>query len=76
MAPAPEVTKEHAAAFGRLQIQSSQGRMMPINTMATQMLVKIYKKDTYKGYTADQVFLEMVIKKRQLDKKTNDQGWT
>ncbi|MEP1095579.1 MAG: cytochrome c biogenesis protein CcsA [Cyclobacteriaceae bacterium] len=57
-----EANREHAAAFGRLQIQSSQGRMMPINTMASKMLVKVYKKDTYEGFTADQVFLEIVTK--------------
>ncbi len=62
MAGLPEASKEHAAAFGRLQIQSPQGRMMPINTMATEMLVKIYKKDSYEGFTADQIFLEIVTK--------------
>ncbi len=56
----PVVSKEHAESFGKLQLQSNQGRVMPINTMASEFLVKIYKKDTYNNLTADQVFLEMV----------------
>jgi len=56
----PVVDKDHAAAFGRLQVQDQKGRMMPINTMASEVLVKIYKKNTYNTLTADQVFLEMI----------------
>ncbi len=57
----PIVTKEHAEKFGKLQVQNPHGRMMPVNTMASDVLVKIYKKDTYEGLTADQVFLEMIV---------------
>ncbi|MCP4458428.1 MAG: cytochrome c biogenesis protein CcsA [Cytophagales bacterium] len=54
------VDREHAAAFGRLQVQNQKGRVMPINTMSSEILVKLYKKDSYIGLSADQFFLEMV----------------
>lgn len=56
----PVVDKEHAATFGKLLVQSRDGRVMPINTMATEVLVKIYKKNSYHDLTANQVFLEML----------------
>jgi cytochrome c-type biogenesis protein CcsB len=52
---------EHAANFGKLFIQNNEGRIEPINTMATKVLVKINKKNTYGGLTADQVFLEIMM---------------
>jgi cytochrome c-type biogenesis protein CcsB len=60
-AQAQYIDKEHAASFGRLQVQNQQGRVMPVNTMASEVLVKIYKKNTYEGLSADQVFMEMVL---------------
>lgn len=56
----PIVEKEHAAAFGKLQLQNQEGRVLPINTMATQVLVKMHKKSSYNDLTADQVFIEMI----------------
>lgn len=56
----PAIDKNHAAAFGKLQVQNQEGRVMPINTMASQLLVKIYKKSSYENLTAEQVFLGMV----------------
>lgn len=58
----PRVSKEHAEAFGKLQLQNNQGRMMPLSTMAHESLVKIYKKDTYDTLSAEQVFLEMMVR--------------
>lgn len=56
----PIVSEEHAAKFGKLQVQGQDGRMMPVNTLASEILVKIYKKDSYEGVSADQFFLEMI----------------
>ncbi len=47
----------HAANFGKLFVQNNSGRIEPINTMASKILVKISKKSSYNGLTADQVFL-------------------
>jgi len=55
------VQKEHAAKFGELLIQDFQGRVKPINTYAIENLRKVYKKDSYKGLTAEQVILSAQI---------------
>ena len=48
-----------ADLFGHLVIQDSDGRMKPINTYASELLRKLSKKDIYKGFDANQVFLSM-----------------
>ncbi len=52
-------TKGHADLFGRLVIQDLSGRMMPVNTYASEMLRKLSKRDHYEGYDANQVFLSI-----------------
>lgn len=49
----------HADKFGHLVIQDLGGRMMPINTYASEMLRKLSKTDSYEGLDANQVFLSM-----------------
>ena len=56
---APRIDKVHADAFGKLLVQNKDGRIIPLNTTASQILVKIYKKSNYDGANADQVFLGM-----------------
>lgn len=53
------VPKDEADKFGRLVIQDVGGRMMPVNTYASEFLRKLSKSDTYEGFTADQVFLSV-----------------
>lgn len=55
------VSKEHADKFGRIVIQDAGGRMKPVNTFASELLRKVSKNDTYKGYDADQVLLSVTI---------------
>jgi len=55
------VSKEHADKFGKLLIQDFQGRIKPVNTYALEALRKIYKKDNYKGLTAEQVLLSAQV---------------
>ena len=52
-------SKEHADEFGHLVIQDLSGRMMPVNTYASELLRKISKKDTYEGLDANQIFLSI-----------------
>jgi len=59
-----EVSKEHAEKFGRLLVQDHQGRIKPINTYALESLRKIYKKDTYKDLTAEQILLGALLDPR------------
>ncbi|WP_111307395.1 cytochrome c biogenesis protein CcsA [Confluentibacter sediminis] len=51
--------KEHAEAFGHMVIQDIGGRMMPVNTYASEMLRKLSKHDDYEEFDANQVFLSM-----------------
>jgi len=39
--------KKHADKFGRVVIQDLDGRMMPLNTYASEFLRKLSKSDTY-----------------------------
>ena len=52
-------SKEHADKFGRLVIQDFSGRMMPMNTYASEVLRKLSKKDHYEDFDANQVMLSM-----------------
>ncbi len=54
------ISKEHAASFGKLLTQKKEGRIVPVNTIANQVLMKIYKKSSFEGLTPDQVFLGMI----------------
>ncbi len=58
------VSKEHAAKFGKLLVQDHKGRIKPIDTYALETLRKVYKKDTYKGLTAEQVLLSAQLNPR------------
>jgi cytochrome c-type biogenesis protein CcsB len=55
-----QIDKKHAESFGKLLAQNKDGRIIPINTLSNQILVKIYKKNSFDGFTADQVFLGML----------------
>ncbi len=51
--------KAHADEFGHLVIQDLSGRMMPVNTYASEMLRKLSKSDTYEDFDANQVYLSI-----------------
>ncbi|NIF05945.1 cytochrome C biogenesis protein CcsB [Chryseobacterium sp. Tr-659] len=58
------ISKEHADKFGYLLVQNFEGRIVPINTEALDVLRKLYKKDEFKGtdgksLTANQWFLSI-----------------
>jgi len=52
-------SKAQADKFGRLVIQDLGGRMMPINTYASELFRKLSKKDSYEGYDANQLYLSV-----------------
>lgn len=58
--------KAHADKFGEILAQSADGRIKPIDTIADEVLNKIYRKTNYKGISANQVILGMM---------TYPQGW-
>lgn len=51
--------KEHADKFGNMVIQDISGRMMPVNTYASEFLRKLSKSDTYEEFDENQVFLSI-----------------
>lgn len=58
------IPEEHAEKFGRLLVQDPQGRIKPVNTMALELLRKIYKKDHIGGLNANQWMISI-----------NQDGW-
>ncbi|WP_375181286.1 cytochrome c biogenesis protein CcsA [Chryseobacterium sp.] len=61
-----KISEEHADKFGYLLVQNFEGRIVPINTEALDVLRKLYKKDEFKGtdgkaLTANQWFLSVNI---------------
>ena len=49
----------HADKFGMLVVQDEGGRMKPVNTIASEVLRKVSRKSSFKGLSANQVFLGM-----------------
>ncbi|OFY51343.1 MAG: c-type cytochrome biogenesis protein CcsB [Bacteroidetes bacterium RBG_13_46_8] len=56
----PVVDKDHAREFGRMLVQVNNGRIVPMNTMSSEILRKVARKETYKGQFPDQVMLGML----------------
>jgi len=61
-----QIEARHAESFGQLLVQTKDGRIIPVNTIASQVLVKVYKKSSFEGLSAEQVFLGML---------TNPEHW-
>ena len=60
---------EHAKKCGTLLVQGSDGRIKPVDTVAHDILNKVYRSDSYKGVDANQVFLGMMILPRMWQKE-------
>ncbi len=54
------VSTEHAARFGALPIQASNGRMMPVNTFSSEILRKLHKSDKIGRLNSDQFLLSLL----------------
>lgn len=58
--------KSHAEKFGELIVQDSQGRMKPMDTLATEVLAKVYRGSSFsvggENLTPTQVVLGMMIR--------------
>ena len=57
----PEINKEHAAKFGKLLIQDKEGRVKPLNTVSSEVLRKISRKNKFEGMNPEQVFLGILV---------------
>lgn len=64
------IPKQYADEFGALLVQDHDGRLKPINTLASEMLRKVARKNTFNGLTPDQVLIGMQLEpeKWQLQK--------
>ncbi len=57
----PEIKKELAGDFGTLLVQDNGGRIEPVNTLASELLRKVSRKEQYNGQNPDQVLLGMWV---------------
>ncbi len=51
--------KQHISAFGKLLVLDNQGRIEPVNTLASDLLRKITKKDNWEGLSPVEFFVGM-----------------
>lgn len=74
----PRIQKEHAEKFGSLLVQSNDGRIEPVDTLAREILRKISRKEEIYGMNADQAFLGMIVRPEAWQKvpviKISDKG--
>ncbi len=54
--------KAHAALFGELIVQDSDGRMKPLDTLSTEIVNKISRSNSILGLDANQIILGMMIR--------------
>ena len=57
---ATEISKDHAAKFAKILVQDRGGRIKPVNTVASEILRKLTRKDNFEGLNATQVLLSMM----------------
>ncbi|CVK16854.1 cytochrome c-type biogenesis protein CcsB [Apibacter mensalis] len=55
------IPKSHSDKFGKLLVQSSEGRIEPINTLALEVLRKLYKSEKFYDLDANQFFISISI---------------
>ncbi|HRP59457.1 MAG TPA: c-type cytochrome biogenesis protein CcsB, partial [Vicingus sp.] len=54
------IDEQHAEKFGKLLVQDAGGRIKPIQTMASEMLRKVTRKEQFNNMNANQVMLSMM----------------
>ena len=54
------ISRSHAKAFGTLPMQSANGRIIPINTFASEIVRKFKAKEVIGGLTPDQFLLSVL----------------
>jgi cytochrome c-type biogenesis protein CcsB len=57
----PVIDKSKARDFGMLLVQNNSGRIMPLNTLSSEVLRKVARKEIFTGQTPDQVMLGMMV---------------
>ncbi len=54
-----QYNKDHVSEFGKMLVQSAQGRVEPVNTLASEILRKVARKNNWQGMSSTEVFLDM-----------------
>lgn len=57
----PEIRAEHAREFGSVLVQDNAGRIKPVNTLSSEIVRKVSRKEVYRDQTPDQVILGMSV---------------
>ncbi len=55
------VDPHQAELFGALLIQNNKGRVEPVNTWSSKIVRKIHNAESYKGFTSDQILLNIML---------------
>lgn len=55
------IPEAKAAEFGKLLVQDNGGRIEPVNTLASEVLRKVSRKEEYKGQNSLQVLTGMIV---------------
>jgi cytochrome c-type biogenesis protein CcsB len=55
------INKEHAGEFGKLVVQDHRGRLKPVNTLTSEVIRKIARKESLYGLNAEQIYLGMTM---------------
>lgn len=58
---APVIDPDHARLFGSILVQDHAGRIKPMNTLTSEILRKLTRKNKYNGLSPDQVFLGIMV---------------
>lgn len=56
-----QYNKEHVSEFGKMLVQSAQGRVEPVNTLASEILRKVARKNNWQGMSSTEVYLDMQV---------------
>jgi cytochrome c-type biogenesis protein CcsB len=57
----PVIDLIQAEQFGQILVQDNDGRIEPVNTLASEVLRKVARTNQYKGQNPDQVLLGMIV---------------
>lgn len=55
------IDEDHANSFGELMVQDNGGRTKPFNTLTSELLRKISRKNSFMGWNSNQVYLGLIF---------------
>ncbi len=58
----PIIDASHAEKFGNLQAQTEKGRMKPVNSVSSEILLKLTRRSTFGGQNSNQIYISMMLR--------------